>query len=71
SGLFLASFQIGSGVILGVVASVFGDDLGAGLDAYRAGVLAAVAVAALGAVVSLTGLVRRRTRAPFPAPAAS
>ena len=63
SGLFLASFQIGGGVILGVVASIFGDDLGAGVDAYRSGMLAAAVAAAIGIVVAVTAVTRRRAGA--------
>lgn len=60
SGLFIASLQVGGGVILGVVASVFGAAAGAGPGAYRSGLVAAVAVAALALVLCLMGLRRRR-----------
>ncbi|TYP90516.1 MFS transporter [Blastococcus xanthinilyticus] len=58
SGLFTASFQIGGGVVLGVVASVFAA-AGTGAGAYRSGVTAAVAVALLALAVCLSGLRRR------------
>jgi hypothetical protein len=38
SGLFIAAFQIGSGVVLGIVAAVFAANVDLGLDAYRAGI---------------------------------
>ncbi len=60
SGLFIAAFQIGSGVILGIVASVFAANASAGLDAYRAGTLTSFAVAVLALLVALVGVVRQR-----------
>lgn len=61
SGLFIASFQIGSGFILAVVASAFGGAGSEGLTPYRAGLTTAGVVAALALAVCLAGL-RRRTR---------
>jgi MFS family permease len=64
SGLFIAAFQIGSGVILGVVASVFtatAGDVIVGSTAYRAGILTSVGVAALALLICLLG-VRRNSR---------
>lgn len=66
SGLFIASFQIGSGFVLAIVASVFGSAGEAGLGSYRAGLITAVVVAALALTVCLTG-VRRRSQPPAPA----
>ena len=59
SGLFIASFQIGSGVILAVVGSVFGTHAEATTSDYRAAILTATIVATLSLVVFLLGLVRR------------
>ena len=64
SGLFTASFQIGGGVVLGIVASVFAA-ASAGPGAYRSGVTAAVVVAALALALCLSGL-RRRPDPPGP-----
>lgn len=58
SGLFIASFQIGSGVVLAIVAAVFGGAATAELSAFRSGLLTAGAVAGLALVVCLTGLRR-------------
>ena len=62
SGLFIASAQVGSGVILGVVATVFGHAVHADVADYRAGLAVALAAAALATVACLTGL-RRSTAA--------
>ena len=59
SGLFTASLQIGGGVVLGIVASVF-SAAQAGLGGYFSGITAAVVVAALALVLCLLGLRRRR-----------
>ena len=59
SGLFIASFQIGSGVVLAVVASVLGSAIQADLDSYRSGLVTAGAVAVLALVICLTGLTNR------------
>lgn len=63
SGLFIASFQIGSGVILAVVASTFGSAVQADLSSYRSGLLTAGVVAAVALLICLTGL-RRRPQLP-------
>lgn len=64
SGLFIASFQIGSGVILGVVSSAFGTHALAELSDYRAGIIAAVVVSTLALLVYAHGLVSTRTARP-------
>ena len=76
SGLFIASFQIGSGFVLAVVASAFGNADASVLAAYRTGLVTAGAVATLALVLCLTGLRRRAAadrpvEAPAPAAAAS
>jgi predicted MFS family arabinose efflux permease len=61
SGLFIAAFQIGSGVILGIVASVFtatAGDVTVGTTAYRAGILTTIGVTVLALLISLAGVVR-------------
>ena len=58
SGLFIASFQVGSGVVLGVVASVFASGALSGANAYRSGIVVAVVAAVLALVISLAGLSR-------------
>jgi predicted MFS family arabinose efflux permease len=63
SGLFIAAFQIGSGVILGVVASVFisvSHTANAGLSPYRAGILASIGVSVLGILICVAQLIRQR-----------
>jgi predicted MFS family arabinose efflux permease len=62
SGLFIAAFQIGSGVVLGIVASVLAINAaaGAGIGAYRAGTLVAFGVAILSLLVALAGVVQAR-----------
>ncbi len=62
SGLFIAAFQIGSGVILAIVASVFAANVGAGLGAYRAGILTAFAVAVLSLLICLMAVVQHSRR---------
>jgi hypothetical protein len=52
--MFIAAFQIGSGVVLGIVASAFAE-AGPGLAAYRDRILSVVGVAALALVISLAG----------------
>jgi hypothetical protein len=74
SGLFIAAFQIGSGVILGIVASVFTATAGevtVGTTAYRAGILTSIGVAALALLICLVGVARnaRPSVAPTEAPA--
>lgn len=55
SGLFIASFQVGGGVVLGVVASVLGSGAWTGAGAYRAGIVVAAIAAAVALLVSATG----------------
>jgi Aldo/keto reductase family/Major Facilitator Superfamily len=59
SGLFIAAFQIGSGVLLGVVASVFAGT-GGDLKAYWWGIILAIAAATLAALICIFGVVRNR-----------
>jgi MFS family permease len=66
SGLFIAAFQVGSGVILGIVASVFTAGINAGLGAYRLGIAATAAAAALSTVICLAGIRRRPQRSAPP-----
>jgi MFS family permease len=73
SGIFIAAFQIGGGVTLGVVASVF-TARGAhhpGLDAYRWAIATAATTAVLAALVSIIGMVRHNRRSPPPVRARS
>ena len=69
SGIFVAAFQIGGGVILGVVASVFTTCYThhPGLDAYRWAIATAAITAALATLVSITGMIRHNRRASPPA----
>jgi MFS family permease len=66
SGLFVASFQIGSGVILGIVASVLTTGIHAGLNAYRLAIIATAAAAALAVLICATGLLTRSRPAGTP-----
>lgn len=61
SGLFIASMQIGSGVILGIVATVFGTGLHLGPESYRAGIGTTAVVVAIALVLCVMGL-RRGSR---------
>ena len=70
SGLLSASFQIGSGVVLAVVASVFGSAVEADLSAFRSGLFTAVAVAVLALLVCMSGLRRRSQAATLAEPTA-
>lgn len=63
SGLFVGSLQVGAGVLLGVVASVF-TTAGVGAGAYRSGILVTVAAAALASVIALAGFLRRGKAVP-------
>lgn len=63
SGLFIACLQIGSGVILAVVATVFGTGPHTGPESYRDGITAAAVVAAVALVVCVMSL-RGRSRTP-------
>jgi MFS family permease len=66
SGLVQTSFQIGGAVGLAIVTAVVSAGAGGStdpdtlLDAYRTGIVVALAVAALGAVVAVAGLARER-----------
>jgi MFS family permease len=60
SGIFIAAFQIGSGVVLGVTASVFAANTDAGLDGYRAGIVTVIGVAVLAVLLSVAGVMRYR-----------
>jgi MFS family permease len=68
SGIFIAAFQIGGGVILGVVASVFATHYThhPGLDAYRWAIVTTAITAALATLVSITGMIRHNRRASPP-----
>jgi MFS family permease len=68
SGLFVASFQVGSGVILGIVASVLAADTHPGLSDYRLAVTATAAAAALAVLTCATGLMTRSRAADTPDP---
>jgi MFS family permease len=59
SGMFIAAVQIGSGIVLAVVASVFTSSTGSGLRAYHAGLWAVVAIAAGATLLAASGLVTR------------
>ncbi len=56
SGLFIASLQVGSGVVLAVVASVFASGAYSGEGAYRLGIVVAVVTAAVALLISVAGL---------------
>jgi MFS family permease len=60
SAMFIAAIQIGSGVVLAVVASVFAASSDFELGAYRAGGWTVVAVAAVTTALALVGVVRNR-----------
>jgi MFS family permease len=65
SGVFIAAFQIGSGVVLAIVASVFATNFaaGAGIGAYQAGILTSFGAAAIALLCCVVGffLYRQRT----------
>ncbi len=69
SGLFVASFQVGSGVILGVVASVLTTGVRSGMSAYRLATIATAGVSALAVVLCVTGFLTRMRAAAKPEPA--
>lgn len=73
SGIFIAAFQIGGGVTLGVVASVFTACYAHHpvLDAYRWAIATAAITAALAALVSIMGMVRHNRRSSPPVRARS
>jgi hypothetical protein len=56
SGMFIAAVQIGSGVMLAVVASVFTSNAGSGLRAYHAGLWTVVGIGAGAALLAASGL---------------
>jgi len=56
SGMFIAAVQIGSGIVLAVVASVFTSHAGAGLRAYHAGLWTVVGIAAAATLLAVSGL---------------
>jgi predicted MFS family arabinose efflux permease len=59
SGMFIASVQIGSGIVLAIVASVFTSTAGSGLRAYHAGVWTVFGIGAGATLVAATGLLAR------------
>jgi hypothetical protein len=59
SGMFIAAVQIGSGVVLAVVASVFTSSAGRGLAAYHAGVWTVFGIAAGATLLAASGLLAR------------
>jgi MFS family permease len=64
SAMFIAAIQIGSGVVLAVIASVFAARADAGLGAYRAGGWTVVVVSIVTTVLAGYGIVRNRGAAP-------
>jgi MFS family permease len=71
SGLFVASFQVGSGVILGIVASVLTTGIHSGLSAYRLAITPTAAAATLAVLICATGLMTRGRPADTPEPGTS
>ncbi|OPG07930.1 hypothetical protein B1L11_29295 [Microbispora sp. GKU 823] len=63
SGLFIASAQVGSGVVLGVVATVFGHAVHADVADYRAGLAVALAAAVLATAACLWPVLRVKAAA--------
>jgi MFS family permease len=59
SGLFIASAQVGSGVVLGITASVIGNGIHTDLATYRTGIAVALGVAVLATIVCVIGISRR------------
>jgi MFS family permease len=59
SGMFIAAVQIGSGIVLAVVASVFTSNAGAGLHAYHAGLWTVFGIAAAATLLAASGLLAR------------
>jgi hypothetical protein len=60
SGLFIAAAQIGSGVVLGVTASVFTVTADAGLGGYRGGLWTIAGITGAVALLAATGIRRQR-----------
>jgi MFS family permease len=58
-GMFIASTQIGSGLVLAVCASVFAASADAGLGAHRGGLWVVVAAIGLATLLALTMAIRR------------
>jgi MFS family permease len=63
SAMFIAAIQIGSGVVLALVASVFAASSGVGFGAYRAGGWMVVAVSIATTALAAVAIVRSRLRA--------
>jgi hypothetical protein len=59
SGLFIAATQVGSGLLLAIVASVYASNDGPGLELYRAGGWAVFGLAALAAALGGLALLKR------------
>jgi MFS family permease len=59
SGMFIAAVQIGSGIVLAVVASVFTSNAGPGLHAYHAGLWTVFGIAAGATLLAASGLLGR------------
>ena len=64
SAMFIAAIQIGSGVVLAVVASVYAASSDAGLGGYRAGGWTVVTVSVVTTLLAGLGVVRNRRAAP-------
>jgi MFS family permease len=72
SGLFIAATQVGSGLLLAIVASVYASNDEPGLEPYRAGAWAVFGLAALAAALGGLALLRRdRSASDAVEPAAS
>jgi MFS family permease len=70
SGMFIAATQLGSGLVLGIVASVFATHTTAGLTGFRAGMVAVIIAISAAFLLALYGLARyRRPAAAAAAPA--
>lgn len=62
SGMFIAAVQIGSGIVLAVVASVFTANASGGLQAYHAGLWTVVGIAAGATLLAASGLLVREQK---------
>lgn len=60
SGMFIAAVQIGTGIVVAVVASVFAANAGPGLRPYHAGIWTVVGIAAAATAIAATALVPHR-----------
>ncbi|HVQ44567.1 MAG TPA: MFS transporter [Candidatus Saccharimonadia bacterium] len=67
SGIVLSAFQIGSGIILAVVASLFASSTAIGLGRYRFALLLVLALATFSVIVAVTGGRREYKAATAPA----